>query len=64
VNKQLTKKPIVVASGASVVTLIGGGLAVGGQAVTWTPFSLTVQVALVCRSVMSRQVWATSAGVR
>ena len=33
-------------------------------ALTWTPFSLSVQVASVCRSCMSRQVAATSAGVR
>lgn len=31
---------------------------------TWTPFSLSVQVASLCRSRMSRQVVATSAGVR
>lgn len=29
--------------------------------VTWTPVSLSVQVARVCSA---RQVWATSAGVR
>lgn len=39
---------------------------VGDQArvVTWTPLSLSVQVASVCRSVILRQVSATSAGVR
>ena len=36
----------------------------GEQFVTWTPCSLSVQVASVCRSCRSRQVAATSAGVR
>jgi predicted outer membrane repeat protein len=46
VNKHLTKKPIVVTSGASVVTLIGGGLAVGGQAVTAADYTATDQSTL------------------
>ncbi|MEY2958151.1 MAG: hypothetical protein RLZZ01_719 [Actinomycetota bacterium] len=45
-NKHLTKKPIVVTSGASVVTLIGGGLAVGGQAVTAADYTATDQSTL------------------
>lgn len=40
------------------------GCQITGPVVTWTPFSLSVQVARVCRFSFPRQVSATSCGVR